>query len=78
MIRELDTVVLKRDIDEFGLRVGDAGAVVHDYTDGLHFEVEFVAHGGRTIALLTLDLEDIRPMTPEEILIPHARPVARA
>ncbi len=31
MIRNLDTVVLTRDLPEHGLRSGDMGAVVHDY-----------------------------------------------
>ncbi len=29
MIKELDIVVLKHDIDEYGLTLGDIGAVVH-------------------------------------------------
>ena len=41
MIDELDTVVLSHDIDEHGLKKGDIGAVVHCYSDGLAFEVEF-------------------------------------
>lgn len=42
MIRELDTVVLRQDFDEYGLKEGDIGAVVHCYRDGNAFEVEFV------------------------------------
>ena len=34
MIRELDTVVLRHDFDEYGLKEGDIGAVVHCYSDG--------------------------------------------
>ncbi len=46
-IRELDTVVLLRDLPETGLRVGDLGAVVMVY--GLEaLEVEFVTASGRT------------------------------
>jgi hypothetical protein len=70
-VDELDTVVLSRDIEEHGLRRGDIGAVVHYYGDGVAFEVEFVAADGRTIALLTLTQDDIRPMRGGEIL--HVR-----
>jgi hypothetical protein len=49
----LDTVVLKRDLPEHGLRSGDVGAVVELYgTDGV--EVEFVWASGQTNALVTL------------------------
>jgi hypothetical protein len=71
MIRELDTVVLARDIDEYGLKQGDVGAVVHCYNDGAAFEVEFVTAEGRTIALLTLSQADIRPIGGREVL--HVR-----
>ena len=58
MIRELDTVVLTHDIEEHSLKQDDVGAVVHCYSDGAAFEVEFVTAEGKTIALLTLNLGD--------------------
>ncbi len=73
MIRELDTVALTRNVDEFDLTTGDVGAVVHCYEDGNAFEVEFVNAGGNTIAVATLRSEDIRPIQSEEIL--HVRNV---
>ena len=74
MFRELDTVVLTRDVDEHGLKRGDVGAVVHCYPDGKAFEVEFVTAGGNTVAVLTLGAADIRLMAAAEIL--HARQLA--
>ena len=71
MIHELDAVVLTHDIDEHGLKAGDIGAVVHCYPDGEAYEVEFVTAEGRTVALLTLERVDIRPMSSTEIL--HVR-----
>jgi hypothetical protein len=71
MIRELDVVVLVRDIKERGLKQDDVGAVVHCYKDGKIFEVEFVKGEGDTVAVLTLAREDIRPIAREEIL--HVR-----
>jgi hypothetical protein len=74
MIGELDTVVLTHDIDEYGLKEGDIGAIVHCYSDGNAFEVEFVTAEGRTIAVLTLTSSDIRLMSNREIL--HVREIA--
>jgi hypothetical protein len=71
MIRELDIVVLSRDIEEYGLRRDDIGVVVHCYKDDLAFEVEFVTGEGETVGLVTLAREDIRPMGRREIL--HVR-----
>ena len=57
----LDTVVLDRDLAEHGLRSGVLGAVVEVYEpDGL--EVEFVTASGKTQALVTLNVKDVRPV----------------
>lgn len=71
MIKELDTVVLTRDVEEHGLERGDVGAVVHRYTEGDAFEVEFVTAEGGTVALLTLNAADIRPVGKNDLL--HVR-----
>ena len=76
MIDELDTVILSHDIDEYGLKDGDIGAVVHCYSDGLAFEVEFVTGEGETVAVLTLNSQDIRPMHGNEIF--HVREMISA
>ena len=76
MIRELETVVLTQDIPEYGLSRGDIGAVVHCYKDGVAFEVEFVTGKGDTVAVITLESKDVRPMHPNEIL--HAREIKAA
>ncbi len=75
MIKELDTVVLTHDIAKHGLVVGDVGVVVNCYADGNAYEVEFVTADGRTIAVLTLNLNDVRLMSSREIL--HVREVDR-
>jgi hypothetical protein len=75
MIRELDMVVLTRDLDAHGLKRGDIGAVVHKYIkDG--FEVEFVTAEGKTVAVLMLKEDDIRAFQGREIL--HVREMSRA
>ncbi len=73
-LQELDTVVLKRDRPDVGLRTGDIGAIVHRYVPG-GYEVEFVTGGGDTVAVLTLSDADVRPLAPGEIL--HARPLGQ-
>lgn len=70
-MKELDSVVLARDLESHSLRRGDVGAVVHCYADDKAFEVEFVTGEGETIAVATLTAEDIRPIGREEIL--HVR-----
>lgn len=76
MIRELDTIVLSQDLDEYGLKQGDIGAVVHVYNNDAAYEVEFVTGEGETVALLTLTPQDIRPMRECEIL--HVRELMTA
>lgn len=75
--RELDTVVLARDLPEAGMRAGDLGAVVMVYgspdaPEGL--EVEFVTASGRTQALRTLGPGDVRPVRDDDLLA--VRPAA--
>ena len=76
MIQELDTIVLSHDIAEYGLQQGDIGAVVHCYSNCDAYEVEFVTGEDGTIAVLTLDKKEIRPMYQREIL--HARELLAA
>ena len=66
-IKMLDTVVLKKDIPDHGLKKGDLGAVVEMYDpDGI--EVEFVLGSGKTRALLTLHTNDVRTMKESDVL----------
>ncbi len=72
MFEELETVVLKSNIEKYGLKQGDIGTVVHVYNNGGQaIEVEFIAATGKTIAVLTLTSDDIRTMARNEIL--HVR-----
>jgi len=64
---ELDTVVLLHDLPEAGLRSGDLGAVVQVYGDEA-VEVEFVTAAGRTQALLTLPVSDVRPVRDNDLM----------
>lgn len=67
IFRELDTVVLERDVPENGLRKGDIGAVVHIHGDST-LDVEFVRSSGQTQALVKLSLTDVRAVQDEDVL----------
>ncbi|MCB7130429.1 MAG: DUF4926 domain-containing protein [Candidatus Brocadiales bacterium] len=63
----LDTVVLARDLPAHSLKKGDLGAVVELYEpDGL--EVEFVTASGRTEALATLQVGDVRSVGDTDLI----------
>jgi hypothetical protein len=74
MIAEHSLVVLDCDPPHDKLDRGDVGTVVHVYKDGRGYEVEFVDGGGRTVALITVDADDVRPIEAGELL--HARRTA--
>ena len=65
--KELDTVVLVRDFPEHGLRQGDLGAVVQLYEPAA-IEVEFVTAAGKTEALVTLDIQDVRQVADTDLI----------
>ena len=73
-INEHDRVVLTADLPPEKLASGDVGTVVHVYRDGAAFEVEFVSLDGETVAVVTLERTQIRPVARREIT--HARQVA--
>ena len=63
----LDTVVLDRDLPEHGLRSGDLGVIVQGYEpDGL--DIEFVTASGKTQALVTLKVGDVRPVQDSDLI----------
>ena len=70
---EFDAVVLVRDLPEAGLRSGDLGAIVQVYGDEA-VEVEFVTASGRTEALLTLAVNDARPVRDDDLLAVRTSP----
>lgn len=76
LFHELDTVVLIRDLSDAGLRTGDLGAVVQVYGSEA-VEVEFVTASGRTQALLTLPVGDVRPVRDDDLLAVRTAPAVR-
>lgn len=65
--RELDIVVLEKDFPAHGLKRGDLGAVVEVYEPDA-VEVEFVAASGKTKALVTLNVADIRAVGDDDLV----------
>jgi len=74
MISEHSLVVLDCDPPHDKLHRGDVGTVVHVYKGGRGYEVEFVDGTGQTVALITVDAGDVRPIAAGELL--HARRTA--
>ncbi len=62
-----DVVVLERDLPTHGLKRGDLGAVVEQMGPDA-YAVEFVVGSGRTQALVTLDVRDIRAVSDDDLL----------
>lgn len=75
-INELDLVALTCDLAEHGLVRGDVGTAVLVHGEGAAFEVEFVGFDGHTVALVTLEKDQIRPLDERDI--PHARELSAA
>jgi len=66
-------VVLKRDLPDAHLAVGDVGTVVLVH-QGQGYVVEFTTLSGDTVAVVTLDASGVRPVEAREIV--HARAVS--
>ena len=74
MIKELDRIVLTATVPKEDLESGDVGTVVHTYQGGKAFEVEFTTLDGRTAAVVTVEMSQVRPVGRREIT--HAREMA--
>jgi len=59
-----------------GLMRGDVGTAVLVHGNGKAFEVEFVGYDGHTVALVTLERGQVRPLQTHDI--PHARELEHA
>lgn len=66
-MKELDTVVLRRLLPDFGLAEGDLGSGVHVRAADA-FEGEFGTGEGTTLAVATLSSDDLRRIEAHELL----------
>ena len=67
MISELDLAVLTEDLPEHGLKAGDVGTVVHVHGAGVAYILEFISPEGKTVAVTTVEQEQVRPATADEL-----------
>lgn len=74
MIPEHDRIVLTCDLPEHGLKAGDVGTVVHVH-ENKGYEVEFMTLDGETVAVETLEKDQVRPIGPYEMQ--HSRPMEK-
>lgn len=74
MLNELELVALTRDLPEHGLKAGDIGTIVlvHNIPG---YEVEFATVLGETLAVISVEPDDVRLVGPDEIS--QARPLER-
>ena len=75
-LKELDLAALRQDLPDHWLIAGDVGTIVFIHGEGQAYEVEFMTANGRTIAVLTLNANDIEAVSGEQVL--HARKLALA
>jgi hypothetical protein len=70
-MQEHERAVLMVDFPDFDLKAGDVGRVVHLYTDGAAYEVEFLTLSGRTLDVVTVEASQVRAVTQRDVL--HVR-----
>jgi hypothetical protein len=68
VIAEHSLVILDCDPPHEKLGRGDVGTVVHVYKGARGYEVEFVDGSGRTLALVAVGADNVRPLVAGELL----------
>lgn len=68
---EHSSVVLTEALPAAGLEAGDVGVIVHVHDNGIAYEVEFLALDGSTLAIETLEAQQVRAAESGDI--PHVR-----
>ena len=76
MIPEHSRVVLTQDIAGEALQKGDVGTIVHIYEQGVAYEVEFFNLNGDTVAVATVEADQLRPVSSSDVT--HARSLVTA
>jgi len=67
---------LTADLPGEGLKAGDVGTVVHIHKGGVAYEVEFTTLDGRTLAVATVENNQLRPVSGRDV--PHVRELQAA
>jgi hypothetical protein len=73
----LDIVIATVNLPDHNVLAGDLGTIVETYTHpSLAYEVEFVHPDGSTRALLTLAPDQVRKLSPADVLTTRQLPLA--
>ena len=73
----LETVIAAANLPDYQVLAGDLGTIVEVYTTpDLAYEVEFVNPDGSTRALLTLAPNQVRRLSPTDVLTTRQLPLA--
>jgi len=62
-------VVLTKDAPDQALQAGDSGTVVLVHQEGKRYEVEFATVAGKTLAVVTVPADMVRPIR-ERVIAP--------
>jgi hypothetical protein len=73
IIEEFDDVALVNDLPKYGLRAGDIGVVVDIHGNNAGYTIEFMTRAGATVAVVTLNANQIRAIGEREML--QSRPL---
>lgn len=71
MIAEHERAVLTSNLPGTDFKAGDVGTVVHVYSDGQAYEIEFFAFDGRTLDVVTVEAHQVRPIGRRDVM--HVR-----
>jgi hypothetical protein len=76
-IELLETIIVTTNFPDWQVLAGDLGTIVEIYTSPfLAYEVEFVNPDGTTRALLTVRPDQIRRLSPLDVLTTRQMPLA--
>lgn len=75
IIQEHDDVILTCLLPQYGLDLGDLETVVLVHQSGRGYEVEFITLHGDPVAVVILEVSQVRPIQAGEIA--HARDLAK-
>lgn len=75
-MEESDLVALLINLPDKGLSVGDVGTIAHVYRTGQAYVVEFVNASGETVAVETLEENQVVKVTGKQAILHVHLPVA--
>lgn len=74
MIEKYERVVLTMDLPQYHLTAGDMGVVVMIHGDHEGYELEFFSADGHTLDVVTVEAEQVRPVSRRDVMHVRAMP----